>query len=182
MTFDKILDDGRLWAVRYEGEIDNALAILFDQWNDVIWLRQFFKDHYTDLRAHFRICNVNEAIADTIEDSDRLQSIMLDISSDADLDQLFRPLENFRTSDMLLGMEKARLKRSIRHPSWLRIYALKLSEGIYVITGGAIKLTLRMDEREHTKNELIKLEKVRRFLLKENIIDDMGFIEYVNTL
>lgn len=39
-----------------------------------------------------------------------------------------------------------------------------------------------MDEREHTKNELIKLEKVRRFLLKENIVDDMGFIEYVNTL
>lgn len=51
-----------------------------------------------------------------------------------------------------------------------------------MITGGAIKLTLRMDEREHTKNELIKLEKVRRFLLKENIVDDMGFIEYVNTL
>lgn len=51
-----------------------------------------------------------------------------------------------------------------------------------MITGGAIKFTLRMDEREHTKNELIKLEKVRRFLLKENIVDDMGFIEYVNTL
>lgn len=25
MTFDKILEDGRLWAVRYDGENDNAL-------------------------------------------------------------------------------------------------------------------------------------------------------------
>lgn len=27
MTFDDITEDGRLWAVRYEGEADNALYI-----------------------------------------------------------------------------------------------------------------------------------------------------------
>lgn len=39
-----------------------------------------------------------------------------------------------------------------------------------------------MDEREHTKAELAKMEKVRRYLLDENIIDDEGFVDYVNTL
>ena len=34
MNFDKITEDGRLWAVRYEGAEDNALATIFDQWND----------------------------------------------------------------------------------------------------------------------------------------------------
>ncbi len=34
MTFDKILDDNRLWAVRYDGESDNALQIVFNQWNN----------------------------------------------------------------------------------------------------------------------------------------------------
>lgn len=34
MTFDKILNDGRLWAVRYDGDNDNALQIVFNQWND----------------------------------------------------------------------------------------------------------------------------------------------------
>lgn len=77
---------------------------------------------------------------------------------------------------MVLGKEKARLKRTIRHPSWLRIYAIKLSQGVYVITGGAIKLTLKMEERNHTKVELAKLENVRRFLLNEDIIDDDSFI------
>lgn len=42
MTFDKITDDGRLWSVRYDDEDDNALAILFDNWNNVFWLRSFF--------------------------------------------------------------------------------------------------------------------------------------------
>ena len=107
---------------------------------------------------------------------------MLDLNPHSDLELLFHPLENFRTSEVVLGKEKARLKRTIRHSSWLRIYAIKLSQGVYVITGGAIKLTLKMEERNHTKAELAKLEKVRRFLLNEDIIDDDSFIDYVTTI
>ena len=36
MTFDNITPDGNLWAVRYDGETDNALFTVFDQWTDVI--------------------------------------------------------------------------------------------------------------------------------------------------
>lgn len=35
MSFDIITDDERLWAVKYEGNPDNALYMLFEQWNDV---------------------------------------------------------------------------------------------------------------------------------------------------
>ena len=182
MTFDDITEDGRLWAVRYDGEKDTALYTLFAQWNDVMWLRSFFKANWQDLTAYFKITDVNQAIEDTIEDSDKLQGIIMDISPDANLDEIFHPLENFRTTEILLGKEKARLKRQERHSSWLRIYAIKLSEGVYVITGGTIKLTLKMEEREHTRQELVKLEKVRSFLLNENIIDDDGFVEYMNTI
>lgn len=182
MTFDDITKDGRLWAVRYDGETDNALYELFDQWNDVMGLRSFFKANRDDLYSYFRIADVNQAIEDTIEDSERLQSLIMDIGPGANLDEIFRPLENFRTADILLGKEKARLKRIVRHSSWLRIYAIKLSEGVYIITGGAIKLTLKMEEREHTRQELAKLEKVRTFLMNEDIIDDGSFVEYLNTL
>ena len=182
MTFDKITDDGRLWVVRYNGESDNALYTLFDKWGDVVWLRQFFRDNWDDLIAYFKVTDINQAIEDTIEDSDQLQCLMLDLNPHSDLELLFHPLENFRTSEVVLGKEKARLKRTIRHSSWLRIYAIKLSQGVYVITGGAIKLTLKMEERNHTKAELAKLEKVRRFLLNEDIIDDDSFIDYVTTI
>lgn len=173
MTFDDITEDGRLWAVRYEGETDNALYTLFGQWSDVMWLRSFFKANWQDLTSYFKITDINQAIEDTIEDSDRLQGIIMDISPDANLDELFHPLENFRTADILLGKEKAKLKRQERHSSWLRIYAIKLSEGVYVITGGTIKLTLKMEEREHTRHS---------FLLNENIIDDDSFVKYMNTI
>ena len=182
MTFDKITDDGRLWAVRYDGEGDNAFYILFDKWDDVVWLRQFFRDNWDDLSAYFKVTDINQAIEDTIEDSDQLQCLMLDLQPDSNLESLFHSLENFRISEMMLGKEKAKLKRTVRHSSWFRIYAIKLSQGVYVITGGAIKLTLKMEERNHTKAELAKLEKVRRFLLNEDIIDDDSFIDYVTTI
>lgn len=171
-----------MWAVRYEGDTDNALYNLFEQWNDVAWLRAFFKANMEDLSSYFKITDTNQAIMDTIEDSERLQCVMMDISPDADLDAIFRPLENSRMADMMLGKEKARLKHRMRHSSWLRIYAIKLASGVYIITGGAIKLTATMQEREHTQAELVKMEHVRQFLLNEGIIDDDGFIDYLNTL
>ena len=80
--------------------------MLFEQWNDVSWLREFFKANIDDLTSYFRITDVNEAIYDTIEDSEKLQCLIMDISPDADLDKLFRPLENSRVKEMLLGKEK----------------------------------------------------------------------------
>ena len=180
MTFDDITEDGRLWAVRYKEDNENALFRLFDQWKDVAWLRGFFKENIDDLSSYFKITDVNEAIYDTIEDSENLQCLIMDISPDADLDTIFRPLDNHRTAEALLGKEKAKLRNKTKHPSWLRIYALRLSSGIYIITGGAIKLTATMQEREHTLNELHKMEKVRQFLLSENIVDDDGFIDYLS--
>ena len=51
----------------------------------------------------------------------------------------------------------------------------KLDADMYLITGGAIKLTFHMDEREHTRRELHKLEKVRSFLMERQIFDADSF-------
>lgn len=182
MEFDRITDNENLWAVRYDNCIDNVLDTILDQWNDVTWLRAFFKQNIEDLASYFKITDVNEAIYDTIEDSERLQCLIMDISPEADLDRIFRPLENNRTSEMLLGKEKAKLKDTPHHASWLRLYAIKLEPGIYVITGGAIKLTRTMQEREHTLLELARMEKVRRYLLDNNIADMDSFQDYLTEI
>lgn len=180
MKFDLITENERLWAVRYDDCLDNILDLILGQWNDVMWLRSFFKENIDDLACYFKITDVNQAIYDTIEESERLQCLIMDISPDADLDRLFRPLDNGRTSEVLLGKEKARLRNTPRHASWLRIYAIKLEPGIYIITGGAIKLTRTMQEREHTLVELARMEKVRRFLLENDIADKDSFVDYLN--
>ena len=174
MTFDKILDDGRLWAVRFDKDNQNALQKVLSQWSDAGWLADFFTQNIDDLISYFKITSVEDAIYQTMEERDELACIILDISPEANLDHFFRPLDNSRISDMLLGKEKGRLNRR----SWLRLYAIKLSVGIYIITGGAIKLTRTMQEREHTLQELEKMEKVRNFLIQEHVFDEDSFTDY----
>ncbi len=182
MTFDEITENGKLWATCFKGESDNELIKAFRQWTDVELLRSFFKENINDLNAYFKITDINQAISDTLDDGRLLRRVILDISPDTDLSKLFRPLDNNQVSDAMLQKEKVRPQRVIRHSSWLRLYAIKLTPGVYIITGGTIKLTATMQEREHTSHELVKLDRVRRFLLEENIIDDEGFIEYMSEL
>lgn len=179
MTFEDIKHNGRLWAVHYAEEQLNELDKVFTQWNDAGWLLNFFRENFSDLVSYFKITRLDEAVYDTMEDSDELECLIMDINPEANLDELFRPLENSRASEMRLGREKARLKDRPKHASWLRIYAIKLNPGIYVVTGGAIKLTRTMEEREHTLKELVKLEKVRQYLVASNVIDDDSFTDFI---
>jgi hypothetical protein len=182
MKFDKILENNTLWAVRFDGEPDNALHQLFSQWNDPEWLINFFIDNMSDLESYFKITDINQAIYDTIDDSMQMQCLILDLSPEANLDKIFRPLQNNRTGEMVLGKEKARIKERQQHASWLRIYAIKLEPGCYIITGGAIKLTRTMQEREHTLAELNKIELVRNFLLSGGAIDADGFVDFLSEI
>jgi hypothetical protein len=84
MTFDEITNDGRLWAVRYDGEDDNELYNLFDKWNNVLWLRNFFVANKTDLWLNYNMSSINEAVMDTIEDSEMLEAALLDLSPNAE--------------------------------------------------------------------------------------------------
>ncbi len=174
MTFDRIIEDGHLWAVKYDKDKDNALQKVLSQWGDAEWLADFFIQNLNDLLSYFKITNIEDAIYQTMEDRDDMACIIMDISPDADLDRFFRPLDNNRTSEMILGKEKGRPHRK----SWLRLYAIKLNVGIYIITGGAIKPTRTMQEREHTLIELEKMEKVRNFLIREGVFDEDSFSDY----
>ncbi len=177
MRFERILEDGRLWAVMYDEEGVNVLEKVFAQWNDYEWLRTFFTLHAEDLASYFHITDIDQAIFDTVDDANDLECLILDINPEANLDELFRPLENTRLSEVILGREKGK-GRYGSHASWLRLYAIRLESGRYIITGGAIKLTATMREREHTLAELTRLNKVRDYLVSLGIYDYSGFEDY----
>lgn len=175
----KITEDDRIWAVRYNGEEDNELYKLFDNWNDVSFLRSFFIKHKDDLLKNFKVSNVDDAIQDTLDDASELQAVILDFDEVADLDSFFQPLSD-GSPDYYLERSKGKGEKRKGHASWLRIYALKIKENSYLITGGAIKLTHQMREAEHTMKELNKLYSVRESLYKEEgIVDGDGFEEYI---
>ena len=110
----------------------------------------FFLDNFEDLKNHFRVERIDQAINDTFEDAEALQELVLDFPYTEQLDGLFKTLSVADTHGRELSREKARNWDRVRHASWLRIYALRLEPNVYVVTGGAIKLTRTMQEREHT--------------------------------
>lgn len=177
MKFEDVLHNGRLWAVVYEGDTQNVLNKTFAEWMDIEILRAFFDSNKKDLEQYFHITNIDQAIYDTIVDAASLSCVILDINPDANLDKVFRPLENYRIHEMLLSREKAKGKRQSGHSSWLRIYAIKLDNGVYLATGGAIKRTPLMADREHTLNERRRMEVVRNYLLDNGIIDADGIMQ-----
>lgn len=174
MTFDEIIEE-KLWSVRYDDQNANELERVLDEWGDVELLSDFFSMHFDDL-AYFNVTTIEDAVNDTLDDRDTLERVILD--SRTDLEKLFKPLDNRVGLPKEIEQMKAKGEKK-RHPSWLRIYAIRLTDGKYIITGGAIKLTKEMRDREHTSHELVKIDKVRRFLLEKGIIDDAGFIDYL---
>lgn len=61
------------------------------------------------------------------------------------------------------------------------MYALRVDKNVYIITGGAIKLTQKMQDREHTNIELDKIDRCRRFLIERGIVDLDGLIEEIES-
>lgn len=87
-----------------------------------------------------------------IEDSDVIDDTLVTLTKDSGLKltTFFRPLHNQEYKTKLLSKQKGR-------ENVLRMYAIKIDEDCFVITGGAIKLTQLVEEREHTQEELHKL-------------------------
>ncbi|MCM1440178.1 MAG: hypothetical protein NC131_13395 [Roseburia sp.] len=106
--------------------------------------------------------------------------MVLDFPYTEHLDELFKPLDITDTRMSELTREKVRNWNRNRHASWLRIYAIRLEPNVYVVTGGAIKLSRTMQEREHTAHELEKLNHCKAFLKANGVFDQGSFVELTN--
>lgn len=171
-----------LYAVRFPGESRDEFERLFDLWlHDVEFLYQFFLHQQQDLRTgYYKGITVEEAIRATRSEAKSLRHMFVRLAREGlrdkkiVLDALFQPLHN--NEYRLTSLQKSKA-RGIREKRWLRIYAIRFAANCFVITGGAIKLTLSM-AKPHLQEELYKLEKTRQFLISNNLRDQTDF-EYL---
>lgn len=181
MEFARIIEGyDHLWAVKEADKEVDELTQLFRDWNNGEFLFDFFMENFYDLQEYFHIERIDKAIEDTFEDADALEELILEFPYTENLDDLFKPLDITDSKSRELSREKARNWDRKRHASWLRIYAIRLEPNIYVVTGGAIKLTRTMQEREHTMKELKKLNDCKRFLKANGVFDKDSFVELTN--
>lgn len=175
-TFAVVEDS--LYSVQYNTEPLHEFYKCFELWNDPIYLREFFEKHQKDLNTPFwNGISIEEAISKTRKDAKLLEHELLEIAESGKTERLenlstfFEPL----SKGSIYDYERDKAKGIIK-PSWLRIYAIRIDVNMFVISGGAIKLTPTMNKTDHLLLELDKLELTRNFLLDEEN-DNLDFIE-----
>jgi hypothetical protein len=162
-------EDG-VWSMRFKDESQDEFDRFFDRVNDPEWVRNFFARNKTDLlTGFFGNITIQEAVLRTLKEAEELEDMLYDYAeqgfegSDNNLQYLFKPLNNFEHVIAVHQKSKARIRNG-----WLRLYAIRITENCYLITGGAVKLTQSM-RRAHLQKELIKLERVKEFLQDNGI-------------
>ena len=170
-----------LFAFKYTGEENDEFTKLFELWQDPEYLEEFFETHKSDLQNDFwGNISVENAIIETFNYAQAFELQLIDLSKQSDqeqlhgLEEIFTPLHNSHFQIFTLGKSKAK-------STWLRIYALRIDTNVYLITGGTIKLTQKMQDRQHTLTELNKIESCRNFLLEQGIVDLDGVIEEIES-
>lgn len=159
-----------LFAIKYTGRAKNEFRRLFDFWNDPEELDEFFEENKKDItNGFYGTIPIEDAIFKTIEDATKFENDFKQLAQKSTkeqlegLDALFEPLHNSNIKIIVLEENKSK-------NNWLRIYGLKVEDDVYIITGGAIKLTRAMKDRKHTRNELRNLNSVKSYLVSKGII------------
>lgn len=167
-----------IFAAKFDEEEDEFRKV-FNLWADVEYLETFFEENKSDLEKEFYgHVTVEDAVEITLEEADALEERLFELAqagqfhASDNLQKLFRSLINSDYKTTVLQKSKA---YGSRRKSWLRVYAIRIAPNLFVITGGAIKLTQTMSERPHTLKELNKLERVRDFLKEEGLLDESDF-------
>ena len=186
MKIIRIFDEKNyLLTVIYKNEKSDEFTRLFDNWTNIEWLEDFFIKNEKDLyRTFWRPMTIKNAVLKTRNDAIQLRKHFMNLvdmlpeERISEFNQLFKPLQKQLSDEKYLSMKKV---YGAKGRSWIRIYALKVSDDIYFITGGTIKLTDNMEERDHTLLELKKLDRCKWFLKEQGIIDDDGIIELLES-
>jgi len=173
-----------LYAVQYDGKPYDEFKTLFDQWQDIEYLEDFFENNKKDLEEGFyKGISIEDAILRTTNEASKFEQ---KIKESAENSICNPDEENTLEKVVFKSLHKDILNNDyieskaygVKHKSWLRIYAIRLTENVYFVSGGGIKITKDMTP-EYLKDELKKLKATTEYL-KENFIvddDDLGYIE-----
>lgn len=168
-TYDAVWNE-EVCSFFNEEEIGNTdeFQRVFSLWSNPLYLDNFFFNNQ-DYLSHPYWLNKSFPISDlpkiTREISIKFEK---ELKKNKFIESKFNPLDDNDTK--FIELSKAKAKRN-----WLRLYAIKISDNRFLITGGAIKLTYEMKDHKSTSDELKKLEKVKNYLVELGVIDGDSF-------
>lgn len=172
-----------LFAIKCDTE--DEFTKCADRWMDIEYLFNFFDDNETNLNNGYYedYIPVSDAVSLTRNEAYELLERIANLAkqtlrSSKKLSHYFRPLIGGDAIHEFLQEEKASSQGNLR---CLRLYAIKISEETYVITGGAIKLVGKMSESQELIDQLALLRKTRKFLKEQNVFCQEDFEEFMKS-
>lgn len=151
----------------------------FENWQDTLYLYDFFKQH--EVALGFYGMGSKEAVKKALSESKQFYLNILDIAEgntdNATLDNdIFQPLH--KNDDFDLPLIAAKAYGPCKPNSFLRLYAVRLSDGTYIIAGGLIKTTQRLQETEEGNKIVAQLKQLEAYLRKNGYEDafDIGVL------
>lgn len=166
-----------MFAIRYivknklfaivERNID-AFETCFNQWQDVSFLFRFFTNNPDALT--FYGLSKREAIDLILKEQKTFFLSILKCAKENKLDKIiFKPLH--KGDDFDIPMLETKAYGKSHGKSLLRLYAIRIQDGSYIITGGLIKTTRSLQESEEGKKMIKQIQRVFKFLQKKGIVD-----------
>lgn len=159
--------ENRLFTFHYEDERDNEYDRLMELWTDVAYLYAYGKKNH--------IQNIYPFIHDLLQDAEQIQDFLESLHQNKQAYGFyFEPLQNSERAK-ILALQKGKIRQN-----QLRLYAIKIDDDCFVITGGAIKMSQKMEDHPDTAKELIKLTTAKTYLNTQGVFDQDSFYELLN--
>jgi hypothetical protein len=158
----------RLYAFHYEGESDNEYERLMSLWTDVAYLYNFARQN--------NVADVSAFVEDILDQTEALQDFLDNLEQKhTPYNLYFVPLDQAEWKTPNLPLQKGKISKNS-----LRLYAVKIDQDCFVITGGAIKMSQTMQDHPDTNQELGKMRTARSFLRQNGVFDEDSFFEFLS--
>ena len=148
----------KLYAIATKNESD-VFHDCFKKWNDPLYLYDFFSSNSESLK--FYQVDVKTATSMVLLESKKFFIDILKVARGEKkantLDKtIFVPLHN--NDDFEFALLETKAYGSDKQPSFLRIYAIRLKDGCYIVVGGLLKTTQSLQECKEGKRILATLK------------------------
>jgi len=166
-----------IYSIQYDGRTENEYDRLLDQWNDVDVVLAFMEANKLYLISDVwkQTPTPETATWKVLREAEQLEDLFETLSANTqngekpDFDSHFRYLEGKYKYVMEYQPVKSYGTES---PSMLRIYAIKMADNTYLITGGGIKLADTIQNSPDLRDHVLQdIDTVRAWLKANGIMD-----------
>ena len=174
--------DKNLWSIQYDGHERDVFSEMFTNWTDMEYLFDYFtrnKEYLSD--PFWSGWDIPSLIRRTYNEALSLDRYFHGLYKNIkhcdkpDLESHFVWLD--KQYEYQLGRYKS--YGQICTPIMLRIYAIRVEENVFVVTGGGIKLVRQMKNMPELDLELTHIKDVRSYLRKNDIETSGDIYEFI---